>query len=161
MAGPPCTLSASEIALFRSSENALTYFPNFGKGVFCFFGLRRLENKGFRGDMKTSLKFLRIFFKSMGYLGPIWLFLITVIFGFGLVIAKIEGLKAGDGIYFAWVTAFTVGYGDIVPTSPLSRICSLAIALTGMIFTGLWVAVAVNSLKLLFGKSFFDKHHHK
>ncbi|MGA0334086.1 MAG: potassium channel family protein [Kiritimatiellia bacterium] len=101
--------------------------------------------------MKTSLKFLRVFFKSMGYLAPIWVFLICVIFGLGFVIARLENLQPGDGMYFAWVTAFTVGYGDVVPGSALSRICALAIALTGMIFTGIWVAVAVNAVKLSLG----------
>jgi voltage-gated potassium channel len=51
-------------------------------------------------------------------------------------------------MYFAWVTAFTVGYGDLVPAGWLSRLCAMATALTGMIFTGLWVAVAVNALKI-------------
>lgn len=101
--------------------------------------------------MKTSLRFLNVFFRSMGYLYPIWLFLIGVIFGLGVVIGRLEGMESGDGIYFAWVTAFTVGYGDLVPHGPLSRICALAIALTGMIFTGLWVAVAVNAVKISLG----------
>jgi len=102
--------------------------------------------------MKTSLRFLKIFFISLGYLAPIWLTLVAIIFGLGVVIAHVENLPPGDGIYFAWVTAFTVGYGDIVPGGPLSRMCALAVALTGMIFTGVWVAVAVNAVKLTIGK---------
>lgn len=88
----------------------------------------------------------------MGYLSPIWLTLVAIIFGLGIVIARTEGLPLSDGVYFAWVTAFTVGYGDIVPRGLLARMCSLAIALTGMIFTGVWVAVAVNAVKLTLGK---------
>ncbi len=107
--------------------------------------------------MKTSLRFLKIFFRSMGALAPIWLFLITVIFILGATIAHLEKLPRGDGIYFAWVTAFTVGYGDIVPGGPLTRTLALAIALTGMIFTGLWVAVAVNSVKSALSHDFWRK----
>ena len=33
----------------------------------------------------------------------------------GVAVAKFEGLKLGDGIYFAFVTALSVGYGDIAP----------------------------------------------
>lgn len=98
--------------------------------------------------MKTSLRFLRVFFKSMGYLAPIWLFLLGVIFALGALVARMENLPLGDGIYFAWVTGFTVGYGDIVPEGPLTRFCALGITLTGMVFTGLWVALAVNAVKV-------------
>ncbi|WFB36016.1 potassium channel family protein [Kiritimatiellota bacterium B12222] len=105
--------------------------------------------------MKKSITFLRLFFKSMGYLAPIWGFLLLVMVGLGALVARLEELPYGDGFYFAWVTAFTVGYGDIVPTGALSRFASLLIGLTGLIFTGLWVAVAVNSLKFLLGEEQF------
>lgn len=107
--------------------------------------------------MRTSVKFLKVFFKSMWALSPIWLFLISVIFTLGLIFARLEKISGADGVYFAWVTAFTVGYGDIVPGGPITRILALAIALTGMIFTGLWVAVAVNSMKILIAEDLSDK----
>ncbi|MDF3129647.1 potassium channel family protein [Kiritimatiellaeota bacterium B1221] len=109
--------------------------------------------------MRTSIRFLKVFFKSMGFLAPIWLFLTGVIFLLGVMIARRENLPVGDGIYFAWVTAFTVGYGDIVPGGAFTRMLSLAIALTGMIFTGLWVAVAVNAVKIALGRD-FTRHDH-
>jgi voltage-gated potassium channel len=98
--------------------------------------------------MKTSLRFLRIFFKSLGYLAPIWGCLAAIIFGLGWVLARVEGFTRGDGFYLAWVTAFTVGYGDLTPETFLGRLCAMGIALTGMVFTGVWVAVAVNAVKL-------------
>jgi voltage-gated potassium channel len=106
--------------------------------------------------MRTSIRFLKVFFKTMGALSPIWVFLVSVIFVIGLFIARLEKIPAVDGMYFAWVTAFTVGYGDIVPGRPLTRMLSLAIALNGMIFTGLWVAVAVNSVKVALGRDDFN-----
>lgn len=96
----------------------------------------------------VSGRFVRIFFKSVAVLSPIFVFLILVIFGLGVLQAKLMGISPGDGMYFAWVTAFTVGYGDVVPAGWLSRMCAMATALVGMIFTGLWVAVAVNALKM-------------
>jgi len=100
--------------------------------------------------MKTSLRFLRIFFKSLGFLAPIWGCLAAIIFGLGWVLARVEGFPRGDGFYLAWVTAFTVGYGDLAPQTFLGRLCAMGIALTGMVFTGVWVAVAVNAVKLSF-----------
>lgn len=108
--------------------------------------------------MRTSVKFLKVFFKSMGALAPIWGFLVGVIFVLGLMIARLENIPPADGIYFAWVTAFTVGYGDIVPGGPLTRMMALGIALTGMIFTGLWVAVAVNAMRVLVAEGRPDKN---
>jgi len=102
--------------------------------------------------MRTSFLFLRIFFKSLGYLAPIWGCLAAIIFGLGWVLARAEGLPRDDGLYLAWVTAFTVGYGDLSPGTPLGRLCAMAIALTGMVFSGVWVAVAVNSVKMSFRK---------
>lgn len=102
---------------------------------------------------KISGRFVRIFFKSVAILSPIFVFLILVIFALGVLQAKLMGISSGDGMYFAWVTAFTVGYGDLVPTGWLSRVCAMATALTGMIFTGLWVAVAVNALKMTMQES--------
>jgi hypothetical protein len=97
---------------------------------------------------KVSGRYVKVFFTSLAVLSPIFVFLILVIFALGLVQARLMGISPGDGIYFAWVTAFTVGYGDLVPSGGLSRLCAMATALTGMIFTGLWVAVAVNALKM-------------
>ena len=97
---------------------------------------------------QISGRFISIFFKSLGVLSPILVALILIIAGLGVLQARLMGISMGDGIYFSWVTAFTVGYGDVVPAGWLSRICAMASALTGMIFTGVWVAVAVNALKL-------------
>lgn len=81
-------------------------------------------------------------------MSPILVALILIIFGFGVLQARFMQISIGDGIYFSWVTAFTVGYGDVVPGGWLSRVCAMATALTGMIFTGVWVAIAVNALHM-------------
>lgn len=97
---------------------------------------------------KISGRFVSVFWQSLAVLSPIFLFLLLVIVGLGVLQARLLEISLGDGIYFSWVTAFTVGYGDLVPQGPLSRLAAMASALTGMIFTGVWVAVAVNALKM-------------
>ncbi len=107
--------------------------------------------------MRVSWIFLKSFFISLGYLSPIWLTLCGIISGLGLIVADQEGLSFNDGMYLAWVTALTVGYGDISPEHRFSRLLCIFIALTGIILTGLLVALAVNSVKR--AMQHYDKFH--
>jgi voltage-gated potassium channel Kch len=100
--------------------------------------------------MKISWIFLRTFFRALGFLSPIWITLGGIVFGLGALVARLENIPLQDGFYFAWVTALTVGYGDVVPEAPLARICSLLIALTGIVLSGIWVAIAVQSVRAAF-----------
>jgi voltage-gated potassium channel len=59
-------------------------------------------------------------------------------------------MKITDSLYFAFVTAFTIGYGDIAPVTAGGRIVSLLVGLLGLVFTGLVVAIATRSLALTF-----------
>lgn len=97
--------------------------------------------------MKTSLRFIKFFFHFTGLLTPIWVLLVCVVIALGLVIARIEGIAPSDGLYFAWVTGLTVGYGDITPDHPLSRLCALVIGLVGIVFSGIWVGMAVEAAR--------------
>jgi len=53
-------------------------------------------------------------------------------------------------LYWAFITVTTVGYGDIRPVARLSMILSVLIALTGIIFTGVIVALAINAATIAF-----------
>ena len=65
----------------------------------------------------------------------------------GVAVAKFEGLKLGDGIYFAFVTALSVGYGDIAPKTTLGRVVSINLGFVGMLFIGVVVAIATRALR--------------
>jgi voltage-gated potassium channel len=72
--------------------------------------------------------------------------LIILIVLHACAIAYFEHMKIHDSLYFAFVTAFTIGYGDIVPVTAGGRIVSLLVGVLGLIFTGLVVAIATRSL---------------
>lgn len=85
---------------------------------------------------------LRLSLVVRGVLGM----LIVLIVVNGCVIARFEHIKIADSLYFAFVTAFTIGYGDISPVTAGGRIFSLLVGLMGLIFTGLIVAIATRAL---------------
>jgi voltage-gated potassium channel len=64
----------------------------------------------------------------------------------GIAVSYVEGLRIGDGVYFAFVTGLTIGYGDISAVTALGRILSIAIGVIGMLFTGITIAIATRAL---------------
>jgi voltage-gated potassium channel len=63
-----------------------------------------------------------------------------------IVIALVEGISIGNSMYFSFITAFTIGYGDITPITIIGRVLAILMGLIGIIFTGLVVAVATRAL---------------
>ena len=49
-----------------------------------------------------------------------------------------------DGLWYAFVTSTTVGYGDILATTLIGRITSVFLTVYGLIFFGCLSAVIVN-----------------
>lgn len=50
----------------------------------------------------------------------------------------------GDSIYFVMISFFTVGYGDLFPTAPLTKVLALVIVLTGFFFSAVCLSVALS-----------------
>ena len=50
----------------------------------------------------------------------------------------------GDGLWYAFVSATTLGYGDIVVTTFLGRMISVILTIYGLIFFGCLSGVLVN-----------------
>ncbi|WP_421048038.1 potassium channel family protein [Paraburkholderia sp. A1RI-2L] len=53
----------------------------------------------------------------------------------------------GETVYFCAITALTIGYGDVVPTSTFGRIDAVLLGLVGLVITGLIVAAAVHGVQ--------------
>jgi len=71
--------------------------------------------------------------------------LALVILG-ALLMSIVEGISIGNSMYLSFITAFTIGYGDITPVTIIGRVLSVIIALIGIIFTGLVIAIATRAL---------------
>ncbi len=91
--------------------------------------------------------FFGIFLKIIYVVRKIIVTLLLFILLMGVLLSFVEGLSLSDGIYFAFVSALTVGYGDIVPHTLLGRIIAVFILpITGMLITGIMVAAAINAI---------------
>lgn len=77
---------------------------------------------------------------------PIFSALLVLMVGLGIAIGFIEGWPMLDGLYFAFVSGLTIGYGDLVPKTLLSRALAICIGFTGILLTGLVAAIGVQAL---------------
>lgn len=63
-----------------------------------------------------------------------------------IIIGRVEGMPFGDALYLTVITATTIGYGDITPTTTPGRILSISAGVIGLIFFGIIVAVSNRAL---------------
>jgi len=103
--------------------------------------------------MEITIKFSILFLKMLAYTSPIWLSQIAVIAVLGVVVGKKEGWSKSDSLYYAFITATTVGYGDFRPQKNMSKLVAIIIALNGVLFTGLLVALSLESIRMAFSPS--------
>ena len=92
--------------------------------------------------------FLKNFSFDLWLTFPLLLSLAVAVTVLGQIVGKKEGWSPFDSFYWSFITATTVGYGDLRPTKRSSRIIAIVIALVGFILTGILVAVAVHSATL-------------
>lgn len=64
----------------------------------------------------------------------------------GFAISKLEGIRLSDALYFAFITALSVGYGDIAPKTIPGKVVSVGIGLMGVLFVGITAAIATRAL---------------
>ncbi|MDZ7614099.1 MAG: ion channel [Flavobacteriaceae bacterium] len=105
---------------------------------------KRNDGKQFRR------KFIRVFVDLLAVTFPIWGSLVILVSVLGVLFALLEELSIFRGIYHAFITAMTIGYGDITPNTSLGMIISLAIGVIGMVATGIIVALAFQAVKIAF-----------
>jgi hypothetical protein len=77
---------------------------------------------------------------------PILSVLLGLIIALGLVVGRLEGWSVQESIYFAFVSGLTIAYGDLAPTSLLTRALAILIGVCGVLVTALLAAIAVKAL---------------
>lgn len=95
--------------------------------------------------MTFLLEFMRVFLTALLYCLPIIAALLLMIVCVGLLIGRREKWSRSNSIYYAFITATTVGYGDFHPKHPRSRYMAIVIAFLGLLLTGIIVAIGVNA----------------
>jgi voltage-gated potassium channel len=95
-----------------------------------------------------TLTFLKQFGLGLRLTCPLLLSLGAAITLLGQAVGTKEGWSRFDGFYWSFITATTVGYGDLRPVNRRSRIIAILIAFLGLTLTGILIAVAVQAATL-------------
>jgi voltage-gated potassium channel len=95
--------------------------------------------------MDFSIAFVLYFAHNLLLIGPLVVLLLVVILGLGILVGRVESWNRFDAIYWALITAMTVGYGDIRPIQKKSKALSIIIAFNGLVLSGITVAIALEA----------------
>lgn len=87
------------------------------------------------------------FWRAVWALKSVLAFYILLIITGAFLISYTEQLPVDRALYFAFITGLTIGYGDIVATTALGQVISILLGISGILFTGLVVAVAVRAVQ--------------
>lgn len=93
-------------------------------------------------------RFYRALAQAMRVVWPVLMALMGAMAIMGTIVGWIESWHPLEGLYFAFVTGLTVGYGDLVPHHPFSRVLAIAIGFTGVLLTALFAAIGVRALDM-------------
>jgi voltage-gated potassium channel len=102
--------------------------------------------------MQFTLEFLHILYLDLLHAAPLLAFLLTVVIVIGFIIGRIEGWSLSDSLYHAFINATTVGYGDFRPTDKRAKFLAVILAIIGLVFTGMVVAVALHAANHAYGQ---------
>ncbi len=80
--------------------------------------------------------------------GCIFCLLVIIACGLAYPIVEPAAKEAGadDGLWWAWITSTTVGYGDIYPVTNAGRLLAASTVLVGIVFVSLFTALIVEAL---------------
>ena len=103
--------------------------------------------------MEFTWTFVDFIFQGAWLLAPIFTFLASIIVVLGQIAGHREGWPKASSLYWSFITATTVGYGDIRPHDKVARFLSVIISFVGLMFTGILVALTVEAVTYSFKKN--------
>eukprot|EP00746_Dinoflagellata_sp_MGD_P015184 gnl/MRDRNA2_/MRDRNA2_133625_c0_seq1.p1 gnl/MRDRNA2_/MRDRNA2_133625_c0~~gnl/MRDRNA2_/MRDRNA2_133625_c0_seq1.p1 ORF type:complete len:724 (+),score=119.57 gnl/MRDRNA2_/MRDRNA2_133625_c0_seq1:148-2319(+) len=131
-----------EAALLKDEPRNASVYAVDGDVVVKVLSREQFEKLGLKNKLDLQVKYTQlsngiktVFLDSMlslRALGRVFVFLLVYCLLACLVFSPLESWAWGDCIYFAIVTLTTVGYGDLSPKRPFSRIFLLVLVLAGL-----------------------------
>ena len=108
-----------------------------------------VDDRGECVDHRTLRRdFLVDLVSGLRVVWPILSVLLVLIVLLGATVGALEGWSVAESIYFSFVTALTIGYGDLAPSMLLTRMLAILIGVCGILLTALVAAVAVKALNI-------------
>ena len=92
-----------------------------------------------------TVAFLKQFCVGLWLTLPLLMSLALAITLLGQAVGKQEGWSRFDSFYWSFITATTVGYGDVRPVKRKAKVAAIIIAFLGLTLTGILIAVAVQA----------------
>lgn len=97
--------------------------------------------------MINVLEFLKTYFSLLASAIQVLFSLFITVVLLGAIISIVEKIDFWDSQYFSFITALTIGYGDVTPHTLLGKVMSILLGIIGMIFIGIMVAAAIKSIE--------------
>ena len=95
-----------------------------------------------------SWLYLQAFAKGLAVIWPVLFAFLLLEVALGAIVGLIEGWGVWDGIYFAFITGLTIGYGDLVPRHALTQVLAVTIGFMGITVTALLAGLSVRAFQL-------------
>ena len=95
-----------------------------------------------------TFTFLKQFCLGLWLTLPLSVGLALAITLLGQAAGKLEGWSRFDSFYWSFITATTVGYGDVRPLKSTSKVVAIVVAFLGLTLSGIVIAVAVQAATL-------------
>ncbi|WP_321916112.1 MULTISPECIES: potassium channel family protein [unclassified Paraburkholderia] len=104
-----------------------------------------------RASLATS-EFLKVIWHLrsivLGLTGQILVMSVLMFYvGRPIDVATRTPASMGETLYFCAVTALTIGYGDVIPTTSLGRLIAVLLGMLGIVITGVTTAAAVYAIQ--------------
>jgi hypothetical protein len=99
-----------------------------------------------RNTRTVRAAYLAALIQGLGVTWPVLSGLLLFKASMGAIVGILEGWGIGQGIYFAFITGLTIGYGDLAPRQALTQLLAVVIGFSGVLLTGLIAALAVKAI---------------